>query len=234
MNCLITTYLTGGIDPQRGDQWKIDDFSIMENYYNSVLKHNIPLFILHYDLSDEFTKQWTNNNVNFVKVNRVKLNLVDDRWKLYHDFIESHSDISLAFFTDISDVVVLNNPFLSMNSNNVYSGDERGIILESKWLRERYKLLNDSTINSHLSLYKNKKRLNSGLLGGNRQDLCDITKKISDHLSQWKITDRTIEMIAFNDVLRTYYNNKIIHGHPINTPFKSYNMEIKNAWFRHK
>lgn len=234
MNCFITTYLTGSKDPQRGGHWEVDDFTVMGKYYNSVTNKNIPLYILHYDLGNDFINKWSSENVTFIKVKKVGLNLVDDRWKLYNEFLKNRTDLNLVFLTDISDVVVLNNPFSHMNSCDIYCGDEQGAVCESKWLTSRYKMINNEDINSRLQKYKNDTRLNAGLLGGDRKHLCDIAEKINKHLFEWKITDKTVDMVALNDVLRIHYKDKICHGFPVNTPFKSHNMEITNAWFRHK
>ena len=43
----------------------------------------------------------------------------------------------------------------------------------------------------------------------------------------------TGDMGAFNYLIRTQYNNNVIHGNPVNTEFKKY-LENTDCWFKHK
>jgi len=44
----------------------------------------------------------------------------------------------------------------------------------------------------------------------------------------------TGDMGAFNYLIHTQFNDKILHGFPINTEFKAYQTERDDCWFRHK
>jgi len=41
-------------------------------------------------------------------------------------------------------------------------------------------------------------------------------------------------MGAFNYLVRTQYNSNLIHGKPVNTVFKGFEVERTDCWFRHK
>jgi hypothetical protein len=41
-------------------------------------------------------------------------------------------------------------------------------------------------------------------------------------------------MGAFNYLIRTQFNDRFLHGFPINTEFKAYQTEREDCWFRHK
>jgi hypothetical protein len=47
-------------------------------------------------------------------------------------------------------------------------------------------------------------------------------------------TAYTGDMGAFNYLVRTKYNDQLIHGAPVNTVFKGYEENRKDCWFRHK
>jgi hypothetical protein len=46
-------------------------------------------------------------------------------------------------------------------------------------------------------------------------------------------TSYTGDMGAFNYLVRTQYNDKVIHGKPVNTEFKKYETD-SSCWFQHK
>lgn len=234
MGCIITTYFTSEKDPQRPDIWANDDFSIIEEFYKSIQKNDLNTIILIDNSSEEFINQYKTDKIDFIRCDSSGLNMVDVRWGLYNQLLKNKPDISEAFFVDVSDVVVLKNPFSFIKSDKIYCGDEETINSENKWMLNRYSLLNHPEINSLSSNYLNKKVLNAGILGGNRKFLLDITAKISDILNYSKIKKTTVDMCVFNHVLYTYYENIIIHGQPVNTVFRAEDIDNETAWFKHK
>jgi hypothetical protein len=84
--------------------------------------------------------------------------------------------------------------------------------------------------------FKNETLLNCGVIGGKFEimqafinQLCTIHLNFnSDNTSAY-----TGDMGAFNYLIRTKYNDSVIHGAPINTEFKKYS-ENKSCWFKHK
>jgi len=160
--------------------------------------------------------------------------MVDIRWKLYYNLLNERTDIFRAFFLDVSDVVILKNPFKFIDDDKIYCGDEENINLNNDWMIRRYSLLNNSEINKKLNSYLSKKVINAGILGGYREYLIDITKKIKDILSESKIKHTTVDMCVFNHVLYTNYENKLIHGLPVNTVFRANDLNNQTAWFKHK
>jgi hypothetical protein len=47
-------------------------------------------------------------------------------------------------------------------------------------------------------------------------------------------TAYTGDMGAFNYLMRTQFNQQVLHGSPINTVFKAYKLNKTDCWFRHK
>jgi hypothetical protein len=47
-------------------------------------------------------------------------------------------------------------------------------------------------------------------------------------------TAYTGDMGAFNYLVRTSFNNNLMHGYPVNTIFKAYELDRQDCWFRHK
>jgi hypothetical protein len=160
--------------------------------------------------------------------------MVDIRWKLYANLLKSRPDIERVFFVDVSDVLILKNPFNFIESGKIYCGDEDSINMKNSWMMDRYFLLNQPAILNKLSNYANKQIVNAGVLGGDRTLIMEIAEKISHLLSISNITSTTVDMCTFNHVLYMDYENKLVHGLPVNTVFKSYDIHNKIAWFCHK
>ncbi len=234
MDFIISTFFTSEKDPQRPNKWGNDDFSIIKEFYDSVVKHDLNCLILIDNSSDEFIKNYQTEKVKFIRCDSSGLNMVDIRWKLYYNLLNERTDIFRAFFLDVSDVVILKNPFKFIDDDKIYCGDEENINLNNDWMIRRYSLLNNSEINKKLNSYLSKKVINAGILGGYREYLIDITKKIKDILSESKIKHTTVDMCVFNHVLYTNYENKLIHGLPVNTVFRANDLNNQIAWFKHK
>ena len=62
------------------------------------------------------------------------------------------------------------------------------------------------------------------------QQLCAIHQ----HANYNNKTAYTGDMGAFNYLARTVFNQQLIHGAPVNTVFKGYEIDRNDCWFRHK
>ena len=146
------------------------------------------------------------------------------------------------FITDITDVVVVNNPFvqpLFMNNvNSIFCGDEPKL-LDNDWMHSHATHLrgkiNDYAV--YEENFKSSTLLNCGIVGGNIAVMQPFLEKLC-HIHETFNTDNnsayTGDMGAFNYLARTQYNANIIHGEPINTIFKMYETKRMDCWFRHK
>lgn len=213
-NIIITTYFTKDIDPQRNHIWDTDDFNIIELFFESIVKHDLSLIILHDNCSDNFVNEYTTNKIKFVKVNSSGLNMVDIRWKLYSEFL-SDTEADNVFFMDVSDVIILKNPFDYIQPDKIYIGDEMSINKENYWMMERYDMLNLDTKD-----YLDDTVLNCGVLGGSYNDMLSFCRKMSDLIDKNSIKETTVDMAAANHILYTEYRNRIVHGPPLNTLYR--------------
>lgn len=232
MNIIITTFFTNGLDPQRHIKWNDDDFSIIKDFYDSVVKLNLNCLILIDNSSDSFIKKYECDNIKFQRVNTTGLNLIDIRWQVYNQILKNNK-YDFSFFLDISDIIILKDPFPFLNENYIYCGDEPDLNINNDWMIQRYNMLKNINIDNES--YINKIVLNAGILGGHYNNLIDIIDNISNILSKANVTSTTIDMCVFNHVLRNSYKDEyIIHGLPVNTIFRANDIDNKNAWFKHK
>lgn len=233
MDFILTTFLTKNIDPQRKINWDKNDFSIIERFYNSIIKNNLYCIILHDDCTKEFIEKYETETIKFIRVKHSGLNVIDIRWSLYERFFNVFKD-GRCFCVDISDVVVLKNPFNFIENGKVYCGDETVKNKENRWMTSRFLLMKGDNIENTYKDYLDNNILNAGILGGSICDLKVIVSKMSKILLETNISKTTVDMCAFNHVLYTYYEDVLIHGAPVNTEFRKEDINNQICWFKHK
>lgn len=240
MNCIISSYLTTGLDPQRGTKKDPNDPAYIQDWYDSIEMNTPPRwrsivsYLLHDGLSEEFKSKFP--HLNFIQVPPCgEYQLYDYRWVIYRQFLKTHPEIENVFFTDVSDVKVVQNPFVQKeySSKNLYCGDETGMMYQNEWLKNS--LQNEQLcqlhgfkemINSDLPL------LNCGIFGGGRFAVLEFLSMLIHMIDRVKYRqiDTTVDMPLFNYVACEF---NIIHGAPVNSIFKGY--ESRNdVWFIHK
>ena len=146
------------------------------------------------------------------------------------------------FVTDISDVVVIQNPFeqplFLQSSDTLFCGDEQEP-LANEWMQNHSTHLRNSLADfaAHEHQHQQETLLNCGIIGGNIR----VMKRLMDNLAHihrthtvHNQTPYTLDMGAFNYVARTQFAQHLRHGSPINTVFKQYETERLDCWFRHK
>lgn len=242
-NLILASHITGIYDVNRSTVLANDDFSIVEKWAKSVAEMGLQGIIFHNNFSEATCQAHQSDNLRFVKVTYdSKFNPNVYRYFLYNAFLKSHSQkIENVFFTDVSDVVVLKNPFQEKlfldNPNAIFCGDEPEI-LGNEWMQQHGEHLRDKIADYGLfeTKFRNETLLNCGIIGGSIAVMKAFVEKLWSIHERYNCENKTLftgDMGAFNYLVRTQYNDKVIHGSPVNTEFKKY--EIKDScWFKHK
>ncbi len=243
-NYVLACQISGVYDVNRNEILPADDFTLIQNWYNSVVDLKLNGIIFHNNFSDETCQNYENQFIKFIKIdfdNKYNPNVY--RYHVYNEFIKRNaSNIENLFFTDISDVIILKNPFeqelFRANQNHIFCGDEPEI-LANEWMIDHCEHLRNKIqdFKTFENLYRNHILLNCGIFGGNIkiikpfiEQLCNIHQQNnSDNLTKF-----TGDMGAFNYLVRTKYNELLFHGAPINTVFKAFDIQNKDCWFSHK
>lgn len=243
-NLILGCQFTGIYDVNRSTILPDDDFDLVKDWANSIAALKLKGILFHNHFSDHTCAKFQNDFLQFIKVPYTpKFNPNVYRYFMYEDFLKTRAiSIDNLFLTDITDVVVLNNPFtqplFTSNKNALFCGDEPQV-LRNEWMWEHSSHLRKSIadFNSYESTFQDATLLNCGIIGGNRDvmqkfltDLCGIHQKHNQHNN----SAYTGDMGAFNYLARTKYYDKVIHGFPVNTIFKSYENDRQDCWFRHK
>lgn len=243
-NVILACQISGIFDVNRNETLLDDDYSLIEDWCESIKRLNLQGIIFHNNYSETFCEQYCSKNIQFVKVQyetNFKPNVY--RYLMYEDFLKLYSkQIENIFLTDISDVVVIKNPFeeafFRENPDAIFCGDEPKI-LENDWMKSHSEHLR-SKIEDYANYeekFKNETLLNCGIIGGNFNVMSAFIEQLTMVHRQYNFDNKTAytgDMGAFNYLIRTRFNNKLRHGFPINTEFKGYQIEREDCWFRHK
>lgn len=243
-NLICASLFTGIFDVNRNEMLPPDDYKVIEKWCVSIQNLGLQGIVFHNNFSEETICQIENKNIHFIQVDfKTKLNANVYRYLVYYDFLKKYGDqIQNIFFTDISDVEVVKNPFIDpffiQNPNNLFCGDEEEIN-DNPWMRDHCTHLRNliSDFQDYEKFNREKTLLNCGVIGGQTAVMLSLLKDLSHIHSTLTISNQTpftLDMGAFNFVARTKFGDRLKHGSPINTRFKGYEAERTDCWFRHK
>jgi glycosyltransferase involved in cell wall biosynthesis len=228
---VMTCYLNGSRDPQRGVHWG-DNQSEIRHLIESCQSTQTPLIIFHDCL--DLAKDTGLIQFRRVPKNRHKSPL-SYRWLIYRNYLEKHKH-SLFFCVDATDVRILKNPFNYMDYNKLYIGDE----WDNTWINVWVEKYNEPHIkikdyNSVKNQHANKPLLNAGIVGGKYDYAFDLINRLCDTILK-EPNDPNIhtDMALVNYFARKYYSEALHHGEPLNTRFKQFEENHRSAWIQHK
>lgn len=240
MGCL----LTGIHDVNRNTVLDDDDYSLVKDWVDSIIALNLHGVIFHNNFSVKTCLKFSNKNIQFVKVEHNYIfNPNVYRYFIYRDFLEENKpNIKKVFCTDISDVVLMKNPFEQPlfldNPIKLFCGDEPKK-LNDEWMLDHSTHLRNNIFDyaAYEETFKETQLINCGIIGGDIKVISKFIEELTtlhEKYNQDNQTAFTGDMGAFNYLARTKYNHLLCHGVPVNTTFKQFETENKKCWFRHK
>jgi hypothetical protein len=237
-NYICSTYFSNNIDPQRNKTINYDDYLYIKDWYESIIKLNLNAIIFYDNLSKEFIKKYTNSNIKFIHAEQASLNTVDFRWIIYKNYFERNkNNFDNVFFTDVSDVIILNNPFdfILDKPNTIFIGDEKPPYSYKWWMAKRNIYFHD--IIPDFIEYENRTKnniiYNCGIIGGDINIILDFLSDMVNILLKGNVKTTTVDMSVANYLIYTKYKNNFFAGYPLNTPYK-FNEIRKDCYFKHK
>jgi hypothetical protein len=240
----MACHVTGVYDVNRNTTLRDDDYFIVKLWAESVARHKLKGVLFHNNFSPKTCQAFENEYISFVHVeydSRFNPNVF--RYFVYQDFLRAYGhQIEHVFVTDVSDVVVVQNPFLDpfyhSNSQALFCGDEPKL-LQNDWMKDHSAHLRGKIADfaAYEEKFKAATLLNCGVFGGSITVMRDFLHQLCDihraHNSD-NTTAYTGDMGAFNYLARTRFNAQLKHGAPVNTVFKQYENQREDCWFRHK
>ncbi len=240
MSCL----LTGVHDVNRNTVLPNDDYGLVKDWADSIVALDLQGIIFHNNFSAETCLAYENKNIHFILVKHSEIyNPNVYRYFIYNDFLKAHANsIKQVFCTDVSDVVVLKNPFEQAlflnNPDKLFCGDEPKK-LNDEWMLDHASHLrnNIADYEAYEKNFSGEQLLNCGIIGGDVKVFKGFVKaliKIHEQYNYNNLTAFTGDMGAFNYLARTQYNKLLCHGEPVNTVFKAFEKNNNDCWFKHK
>lgn len=254
---IVTCYFTLKPDPQTGTTRNAADFKYIQPWYDSLLKIGAHGIILHDGLEAEFIALYQTPTIQFRYCEMGDYSIFEERWLLYHIFLQQLPQLEKVFFTDSNDVYITKNPFTFITKDlTLYVGrDNANRIKDSGWLKEeRTAFLKES--NYKLSrTYDYQWVYNAGVSGGNYPVMLFLTYEMSKLI--FKATsnyhkDMTLLNIVIHEHFYPRLSNKnweqqlvdtskdsiashehLITGFPFNSGFKDFDFN-SSAYFIHK
>lgn len=241
---VLACHFTGIYDVNRNYILNDNDFSLVKDWADSLQANKVMGILFHNNFSEVTTSIYESKWLRFVKVDfNPEFNPNVYRYCIYHQYIQAHLDqLSHIFLTDVSDVVMVNNPFVQPffleNPHLIFCGDEP-TQLNNEWMQAHSAHFRNQLIAyaDYEQAHANDVLLNCGIIGGHINRMASFVEQLWNFHNSYNQKNRTAytgDMGAFNYILRTQYPTTIYHGSPVNTIFKGYENERVDCWFRHK
>ena len=243
-NIVLACHIAGVYDVNRSTTLEHDRYALVQEWAESIAALGMQGVIFHNNFSEDTYEKYSNENISFIKIE------YDEKWNpnvfryfIYRDFLLNFaSTIKSVFVTDVSDVVVIQNPFTSKlfreNPDKLFCGDEPKV-LDNDWMNDHSTHLRNqiSDYAEYEKKFAESTLLNCGIIGGSTDVMNEFLKElcfVHEHFNVNNETSYTGDMGAFNYIARTHFNNNLIHGSHVNTVFKEYESAREDCWFRHK
>ena len=254
---IVTCYFTLKPDPQTGYSRNAADFKYIQPWYDSLLKMGAHGIILHDGLEQEFIEQYQTSQIQFRYCEMGDYSIFEERWLLYHLFLQQLPRLEKVFFTDGNDVYITQNPFPYItNETALYVGrDNANRIKDSGWLKEECDKFIEESNYQLPKTFTYQWVYNAGVAGGSRNLMFFFTAEMSKLIFKAK-TNYHKDMTLLNIVIHEHfypqlssgnYNQKLVDssndpfashqelitGFPFNSGFKDLDLQSK-ALFIHK
>jgi hypothetical protein len=241
---IMACHITGVHDVNRNTTLDNDNYELVRDWAESVAKQQLQGIIFHNNFTLETCEKFKNEYISFIQIKyNHQFNPNVYRYFVYKDFLQDHIQyFKNIFVTDITDVTLVNNPFIDSyfieNPTAIFCGDEPKT-LNNDWMKDHSTNLrnNISDYAEYESKFGSETLLNCGVMGSKAPIFFDFIKRlcaIHESANSANQTAFTGDMGAFNYLARNQFNSQLIHGAPVNTVFKMYENERQNCWFRHK
>ncbi|CZW08859.1 glycosyltransferase family 2 protein [Enterobacter hormaechei] len=214
---VLTSYLTGSTDPQRGRMWE----KSLKAVQPLIASTNYPVTVLtDVELTD------TQAIVERVKPD-YGLSVYMQRWRIQWQWLRDHPEVTELWCTDSTDVVMLNKPEVSPGI--LYVGWEPQLT-NTEWMIKNHQ---HADIRDFLTTPR--QLLNCGVVGGDRATMLELLHAMVVELDCQHSESPTdhFEMGAFNKVVYTRFKDRFVTGTRVTTIFKK-NEASGVSWWSHK
>lgn len=224
---LLAAYFNSVDDPQRNEKWEPTPGAVSA-LVKSCEKNGVDFRVFHdcLDVDDE----------RFIKVpHRTDQAPNVLRYFVFIDWLR-RNPFDNVFLVDSTDVEVLRNPFMSINPNKLYVGDEYAMKVDNPWMRTNQEPHLKSLKDYRAVIAANARAVlpNCGITGGAYEMVMEyLEHRVILHGTHTKGVLKSTDMAIFNYIVHKYFKGRTTSGLKINTRFKRYETN-KISLFRHK
>jgi len=225
---VLASYFNANPDPQRGTTW-MPDAGQLQPLIKSCEKAAVTLKIFHDCLPCD-------DDEVFIRVpQQHDYSPNAYRWMVYRAYLEDNPTDN-AFMVDSTDVEVLRNPFLSINPNRIYVGDEYNMQVDNGWMQRCQEPFLASLTDYRDVIEANAMEVlpNCGIVGGSLRMVMEyLAYRVEYHEKYTHGILQSTDMAIFNYILWKHFKGRMTSGIKVNTRFKcdEYN---KVSFFKHK
>lgn len=203
----LSTYFTSKIDPMRKLQQPEDNFEYFRIWYESVDELGIRAIIFCDTISENFKQQYETAKISFVRCHLGTHSLNDERFFIFHEFIQDLKHDAYVVSTDINDVIVNKNPLeiLESSPDKLFIGrGQRKVWKNGKWALKALFSFNRKFKGSLPVSFFNYPLLTPGTLGGKKEIIQKIYKEMIALFSELG-DDGNYDMQVFNYLMKEHY-----------------------------
>ena len=222
-----------------------NSFEYIEKWYNSLSDLKINSIIFHDDLSEKFTKKYTNDYINFIKVERQEVHYSNNDWRFFcfKEYLDSNL-FDWVVHADVSDVVAVKNPsdlFLEFPEFDFYACKDAIKLNQFPYL-QFHNSIGWKTDFKCLGQHDKWDLINMGVIGGSYENMklfydtfCEIREDVDSRISDPNSNSINLNMWICQYLLRWILKDKkTLIGEPFTSEFKKYQDDRKDVWFIHK
>lgn len=257
VSVVVTCYFTLKPDPQTGFSRNSADFKYIQPWYDSLLKTGANGIILHDGLEAEFIARYQTPTIQFRYCEMGNYSIFEERWLLYHLFLQQLPQLEKVFFTDSNDVFITQNPFPFITSETaLYVGrDNANRIKDSGWLKDERLMFLEESKYSLAKSYEYQWVYNAGVTGGSYRVMLFLTREMAKLIFK-ATSNHHKDMTLLNIVIHEHFfpflskynweqqlvdpkndafasHSQLITGYPFNSGFKDFDFD-STAYFIHK
>jgi hypothetical protein len=238
MNYIISTLFTLCGDPFRAIEWEPYWKTAMDEWYKSGIQFKDEFQLIAFVDTETERYEEKYPDMIFIQVDPCPkhISIHDYRWLIYESFIEDN-EFDNAFFTDISDVVIKQNPFLQLEDDVLYTGDEETKVWDNDWADNKHLYFINKVYDYkyYYQLNKNNRFLNAGIVGGREKTIKQFISKMADYTKRTCMdkSPQISDMLLFNYVAYKHFPKRQ-HGQPVNSEFTKFEKDRDDVWFVHK
>ncbi|SNS23740.1 hypothetical protein SAMN06295967_105237 [Belliella buryatensis] len=204
---ILSTYFTSKIDPMRKFQQPNDNFEYFKDWYESINELGLRAVIFCDTISESFERKYTTDKISFIRCQLGPHSLNDERFFIFHEFIQDLSPHTFIVSTDINDVIVNKNPLelLASSPEKLFVGrGQRKVWKNGKWALKALFSFNRKYNKSLPVSFFNYPLLTPGTLGGKKEVMQKIYQEMKDLFSELG-DDGNYDMQVFNFIMKEKY-----------------------------